>query len=634
MDFTKLLDNENRPIIRDPLSVPSMKCQSLLGKAIQEHFTKTKQIASVFASSPSLQNSSAGANFLTNFILGKDTLIKLFQSVFSPKECFSVQFSPALNLNADDYSDQSWRNVFTFFQNLINTTQYVEASLRSLKLRCKFINEKQMLFIVSNLKRLTHLELDLDENEKISAKSINTIAENLPELEHLKIECTNSVNTSTLQLFSSKLKKLKSLSLESCDGLNEDGIRVISEIESLTSISLCGTSLWNNLSSLATLRELTVDSTDFSNENLKQICSNCLLLRKLDLRDCKYLSNEGLQNLKFLQNLESLNLEGTAISDLGINHVCRAKNLTALNVSETFITEAGVENICASLEKLKKLQMFWCQHISDFAAMKHLKKLKKIEELNINAINVEERELHSFIMARRNQMKKLEHWSAYGRFANAILIDPFPKKLNWRAVYDEGIFVGDEDVALLFKLIGDEQLSKIEEIDLSNNYEGYMNGKQLTRASLRLISKKCLNLTKINLELCTGIYESDFHEFMEIMEARKKAARKQKAQAAAPLNEQQEIQPQIAKPMAPVRRAREVVKEAKNNNNNEKKKNSKEIKKEKKGKQAAKKKRKTAKKETKPEKKATKKKETKTKTKKPIKKQETKNNKKKTKSKK
>ena len=59
---------------RDPLFVPSMKCQSLLGKALQEHFTKPEQVASVFSSSPSLQNSSAGANFIANFKLDKDSV--------------------------------------------------------------------------------------------------------------------------------------------------------------------------------------------------------------------------------------------------------------------------------------------------------------------------------------------------------------------------------------------------------------------------------------------------------------------------------------------------------------------------------------------------------------------------------
>jgi hypothetical protein len=79
---------------RDSLFVPSTRCQSLLGKALQEHFTKPDQIASVFSSSPSLRNSSAGANFISNFRIEFETM-KIFQTIFTPEDCFSVQFTPS-----------------------------------------------------------------------------------------------------------------------------------------------------------------------------------------------------------------------------------------------------------------------------------------------------------------------------------------------------------------------------------------------------------------------------------------------------------------------------------------------------------------------------------------------------------
>jgi hypothetical protein len=71
MDFEKIPHDRDHDEPREPFSVPSIKCQSLLGKAIQEHFSKPQQLASVFSSSPSLRNSSVGANFLTNFLINK-----------------------------------------------------------------------------------------------------------------------------------------------------------------------------------------------------------------------------------------------------------------------------------------------------------------------------------------------------------------------------------------------------------------------------------------------------------------------------------------------------------------------------------------------------------------------------------
>jgi hypothetical protein len=146
---------------RDSFFVPSIKCQSLLGKAVQEHFTKPDQVASVFASSPSLQNSSAGANFLTNFMVFGGT-IDLVRTVFTPEDCFSCQFAPALCFNINT-SEESWGYLFSFFQNLRNN-KYLEASLRSLEISSKFITDEQLDFMLSNLKRINKLELKVRSN--------------------------------------------------------------------------------------------------------------------------------------------------------------------------------------------------------------------------------------------------------------------------------------------------------------------------------------------------------------------------------------------------------------------------------------------------------------------------------------
>ena len=133
---------------RDSLSVPSMKCQSLLGKAVQEHFTKPEQVASVFSSSPSLQNSSVGANVLTNFKIDKSSFI-LFQTVFTP-DCFSTQFIPSLNVSSKQVGgdERTWENIFSFLQNFITKNgNYLAASLRSLEINSEHISDQQLHFL-------------------------------------------------------------------------------------------------------------------------------------------------------------------------------------------------------------------------------------------------------------------------------------------------------------------------------------------------------------------------------------------------------------------------------------------------------------------------------------------------------
>jgi hypothetical protein len=129
---------------RGSLFVPSFFCQSLLGKAIQEHFTEPRQIASVFSSSPSLRNSSAGANFLTNFKIDEKSLI-LFQVVFTPEDCSSIEFSFSIGIDLVRCHSEQARNIFfNFFRNLITKSRYLEASLRSLEIRVPLITDDHL----------------------------------------------------------------------------------------------------------------------------------------------------------------------------------------------------------------------------------------------------------------------------------------------------------------------------------------------------------------------------------------------------------------------------------------------------------------------------------------------------------
>jgi hypothetical protein len=228
---------------REPLFVPSFFCQSLLGKAVQEHFTKPQEVASVFSSSPSLQNSSAGANFLTNFRIRPDN-VQLFETVFTPEDCFSIQFTPSLTFLAYNFNEQSWDIIFNFlFKNLIKTTKYLEASLRSLTIKADLVTDEQLRFILSHLRRITKLDMILHFYDgRITSRGIRAIGENLTELIELRIQVSDALDDSVLQLFESKLKKMTKLVLEACSAIGDNGVLAISKMESLTSLSLrsCG----------------------------------------------------------------------------------------------------------------------------------------------------------------------------------------------------------------------------------------------------------------------------------------------------------------------------------------------------------------------------------------------------------
>jgi hypothetical protein len=248
--------------------VPSMACQSLLGKAVQEHFTHPRQVASVFSSSPSLQNSSAGANILSNFKLDDEASIKLFKIIFTPEDCFSVQFTPTIMIEVGTFcSDEgSWIKIFSFMTNLVTKTKYIEASLRSLTISTQHIDDEQLHFLLSNLKRLTKLDLNFHYDSSITSLGFSSI-EKLTQLEHLGISAPRGVvDTSVLQLVASRCTKINTLIL------------------------------------MKNFQENAADDSMF------EIAKMVATLTSLELHECDQISAVGINHLTSLKNLLELKI--------------------------------------------------------------------------------------------------------------------------------------------------------------------------------------------------------------------------------------------------------------------------------------------------------------------------------------
>ncbi len=505
---------------REPLIVPSMHCQSLLGKAIQEHFTKSSQIASIFSSSPSLQNSSAGANFLSNFKLDEKSSL-LFSNVFTPEDCFSCQFSTSIQVKfwSCKYDhEETWRNIFFVFSKL-TTTKFLAASLFSLSIATNFITDEQLNFILSNLKRINKLELDLVDNKSITSEGLGkSIAENLSNLSDLRIYSCSAVTDSVIELFASKLNRnIATFKLVNCNEVTDEGILAISKTFSLNSISFlhCGaisSEGYNHLASLGdNVIEMNVHSSKFDNKNFQEICSNFRALRRFDFRFCG-VSSDATKSLKFLENLEYLCLNLDAICDDGVDHVCCLKNLSALDLSHSSLTDKQVEKICFFLGgSLRKLILSYCKFLT-VKSCEHLKKLEKIEEIFVAGVKFSTSSIHALVMARRVTLKTLVHDSSYSKFAMDFLDDPSTKVLNWKFCRD-GPQLIDEQVDCLLELIGDDHCLKVEEIDLHEN-------ASVTKASLDSIAAKFKNLQKIDLRNCTSISPSEIKAFKAKMPQR------------------------------------------------------------------------------------------------------------------
>jgi hypothetical protein len=489
---------------RDSFFVASMKCQSLLGKAIQEHFTKPEQIASVFSSSPSLQNSSVGANLLTNFVIDND-FIKLLNVVFTPEDNFSVMFSPVLDIK--NYNDDVliWNSIFSFLKKLLTKQhrKYFEASLRSLKIVSRHISNEQLQLVVSNLRRLTRFDLNLHLNNKITSAGLEIIGQNLGELEELRIEnAKTALTTPVLHFFARTLKKLTRLIVEFCELVNDEGVFEISKMP-LTSLSLLN--CWgitsagcNHIAKMGNLRELSFDRcSGLGDETMKLICSSLVsFLRKLELSDCR-ISQEGMKFISLLENLEILICTFVQFSDEVIDHFCQLKILMTLCVSTSNVNDVHVSKMCSNLLGLQTLNLAYCGLFTD-ESLKCLSRLPLLEDLNVKRNEpFSVRAVHSFLEATKSKLKKFQSWGTSYLVYNIFGNPSPPRFLDWSAGK-----LSDDEVATFFEILGNDVSFKVEEIDLSRS--------QISDWNVALILKKFRNVKKLNLNSCTNINFENF----------------------------------------------------------------------------------------------------------------------------
>ena len=92
----------------------------------------------------------------------------------------------------------------------------------------------------------------------------------------------------------------------------------------------------------------------------------------------KELTDDGLGNLKEIDNLTWLNLRGTKITDAGLANLSGLKTLTKLHLELTGISDAGLAHL-KGLENLEYLNLYGTK-VTD-AGLDHLKSLKKLKRL-------------------------------------------------------------------------------------------------------------------------------------------------------------------------------------------------------------------------------------------------------------
>ena len=159
------------------------------------------------------------------------------------------------------------------------------------------------------------------------------------------------------------LPNLMSLSLDSNEGITDDGLALLGQLKKIEQLQLDGTGITDD--GLAYIEDLN-------------------RLRSLNLSRCKRIDGSGLKHLRRLP-IHALNLNWTSVTDDNLAHLTELKQLEFLELLGTPITDQGLAHVA----ELRTLSEFNIRDtaVSD-AGLKHLYALKALKSLNYGGTQV------------------------------------------------------------------------------------------------------------------------------------------------------------------------------------------------------------------------------------------------------
>ncbi|XP_063407958.1 F-box and leucine-rich repeat protein 13-like isoform X2 [Mytilus trossulus] len=198
-----------------------------------------------------------------------------------------------------------------------------------------------------------------------------------------ELNLTNCIRVSELSVINmlKKLKHLTYVSLCFCDHISENGIEILGQMHSLTSLDISGCKVTDKSLSLLgnnyRLRDVTLsECIDITDLGLEKFTQQCKEIERLDLSHCWQITDGAIKNLAFCcQNLNALNLCGCKnITNMSIQYlsgVC--KYLNTLDISGCLhISDKSLKYLRKGCKKLKSLTMLYCKEISKSKVQKRL----------------------------------------------------------------------------------------------------------------------------------------------------------------------------------------------------------------------------------------------------------------------
>lgn len=317
----------------------SQQCQTILYKTALDHCAEIHNIAALCVTSKSLQNSSFGADILSNIRIDYDSH-RLFDVLLSPSSCFAVQFVSSLYIEdayARYYYSEEVANAIANIASEFAKTEYLPRQLRELALIHVPLRTARSMF-VSSISWSNLQSLDLGGSETDDSL--------------MAVICTSAVHLTNLQL-------------TFCSKISDDSLKCIATLSKLTDLNL----------------NTCYQISDVGLEHLSSLAA----IRTLNLHDCNKIGDVGLKSISALSNITSLDLGGRKkmLTDVGLQHICNLTSICTLNLSGCKkFSDAGLQVIAQNLVAVKTLELFGCFQVTD-VGLQHISSLGGITNLDL-----------------------------------------------------------------------------------------------------------------------------------------------------------------------------------------------------------------------------------------------------------
>lgn len=185
-----------------------------------------------------------------------------------------------------------------------------------------------------------------------------------------------------------EFKQLQWLRVSSSEEVTDAGLKTLSALKQLRSLSLEGTQVTDTglreLSAFKQLRSLELRRMGVTNKGLKEL-STLKQLQSLYL-ESEGITDAGLKELSALKELQTLDLTCSKVTDVGIKELVAFKHLKRLSLWNTQVTNVGLKEL-STLKELQSLELSSSYEITD-VGLKELSALKQLQTLNLSRTRI------------------------------------------------------------------------------------------------------------------------------------------------------------------------------------------------------------------------------------------------------